>query len=266
MEIKRIETKEMPLAFAEHIAARQMVDKGSQIALKIGSEKLELWRLVKKNNISIDSVLNKIKAFFPNNGVSIVGKSAKSVSNSISNIYYTKLYLYLTAFLNNDCSNEYICEAEFDEDIATDALDFDTFEKVAKKVEESAEVQAQAAFERCDKANIREAGLANYKNVEDILQQEAWDVYGPHRRFPNEVECPDICGRLLKTFETLYILPYIKKKEDENQTVYSVDPYDFKDYENICYNLLDAHYIESFYDVYTLYKIEPDHYTELYSV
>lgn len=133
MEIKRIETKEMPLAFAEHIAARQMVDKGSQIALEIGSEKLELWRLVKKNNISIDSVLNKIKAFFPNNGVSIVGKSAKSVSNSISNIYYTKLYLYLTAFLNNDCSNEYICEAEFDEDIATDALDFDTFEKVAKK-------------------------------------------------------------------------------------------------------------------------------------
>ena len=184
---------------------------------------------MKKGNISIDSVLNRIKSFFSNNGVSIVGKSAESVSNSISNIYYTKLYLYLTAFLNNDCSNEYICEAELDEDIATDDLDFDTFEKVAKRVEEIGEVQAQVAFERCDKESIREAGLSNYKHVEYIIQQTSWEVYGPHRRFPNEVECPDICGRLLKVFETLYISPYIKKKEDENQTAYSVDPYDFKD-------------------------------------
>lgn len=266
MEIKRIETKEMPLAFAEHMAARQMVDKESQITLEIGTEKLELWKLVQGNNISADSLLNKIKSFFSSNGVSVVGKTAESIANSISNIYYTKLYLYLTAFLNNDCSNEYICEAELDEDVATDDLNFESFEKVAKRVEEIAEVQAQAAFERCDKASIREAGLANYKNVEDILQQEAWDVYGPHRRFPNEVECPDICGRLLKAFEALYVSPYIKKKENENQAVYSVDPYDFKDVDNICYDLLDAHYIESFYDTYTMYKIEPDHYTQLYSV
>lgn len=266
MVIKRIETKEMPLAFAEHMAARQMVDKENQITLEIGSEKLELWRLVEKNNIPIDTVLNKIKSFFSDNGISIVGKSAESVSNSISNIYYTKLYLYLTAFLNNDCSNEYICGAELDKYVATDDLNFETFEKVAKRVEEIAEVRAQIAFKRCNKESLREAGLANYNHVEDILQQTDWDVYGPHGCYPNEVECPDICGRLLKVFEALYVSPYIKKKENENQAVYSVDPYDFKDFDNICYDLLDAHYIESFYDTYTTYKIEPDHYTQLYSV
>ena len=266
MEVKKIETKEMPLAFAENMAKRQIVEKDSQITLEIGTEKLELWKLTQKNNISADSLLNKIKSFFSSNGVSVVGKTAESIANSISNIYYTKLYLYLTAFLDNDCSEDYICEAEFEEDVATEALDFESFEKTTKRVEKIAEAQAQAAFERCDKESLRDVGLVSYKHVEDILQQTDWDVYGPHGCYPNEVECPDICGRLLKTFETLYILPYIKKKESENQEVYSVEPYDFRDFENICYDLLDAHYIESFYEVYTLYKIEPDHYVELYSV
>lgn len=177
-------------------------------------------------------------------------------------LWYIKYYLYQIGFIEQGGNNCGDYRAIYEDmslnvytNLAKEAVDYVYYTTIER---------LKAAISKAQ-ADISAAGENEYNEqfVNEINEWEIncadWDYFGPHRKYPNEVDLPPICEKLLSM-----ILSEFHEQHESDE--YVINCYDFSGYEITFATFNEAEYFADHYiDTGTLYRHKDGEWEEIYS-